>query len=46
VAVVPSTAPEEEPEMNQDDLFPPDGHRHWIFTGTLRDQKGQAGLSS
>ena len=21
--------------------FPPDGHRHWVFTGTLRDQKGQ-----
>ena len=21
--------------------FRPDGHRHWVFTGTLRDQKGQ-----
>jgi RNA-directed DNA polymerase len=21
--------------------FPPEGHRHWIFTGMLRDQKGQ-----
>ena len=21
--------------------FPRDGHRHWVFTGTLRDQKGQ-----
>src|SRR2546421_7085591 len=21
--------------------FPPDGPRHWIFTGTLLDQKGQ-----
>jgi RNA-directed DNA polymerase len=21
--------------------FPPDGHRHWIFSGTLLDQKGQ-----
>ena len=21
--------------------FPHDGHRHWVFTGTLRDQKGQ-----
>jgi RNA-directed DNA polymerase len=21
--------------------FPPDGHRHWVFTGTLRDHKGQ-----
>ena len=21
--------------------FPQDGHRHWVFTGTLRDQKGQ-----
>src|SRR5258708_4871912 len=21
--------------------FPPDGHRHWVFTGTLLDQKGQ-----
>ena len=21
--------------------FPPDGHRHWVFTGMLRDQKGQ-----
>jgi RNA-directed DNA polymerase len=21
--------------------FPPDGHRHWVFTGTLRDQRGQ-----
>jgi len=21
--------------------FPPDGHRHWVFTGTLFNQKGQ-----
>ncbi len=21
--------------------FPPDGHRHWVFTGTLRDHKGR-----
>ena len=21
--------------------FPPDGHRHWVFTGTLPSQKGQ-----
>ena len=21
--------------------FQPQGHRHWVFTGTLRDQKGQ-----
>jgi RNA-directed DNA polymerase len=21
--------------------FPPDGHRHWVFTGTLLNQKGQ-----
>ena len=21
--------------------FPPDGNRHWVFTGTLRDQEGQ-----
>src|SRR3954447_5163129 len=21
--------------------FPPDGHRHWVFTGTLWDRKGQ-----
>ena len=21
--------------------FPRDGHRHWVFTGMLRDQKGQ-----
>jgi len=21
--------------------FPPDGHRHWVFTGTLCDHKGQ-----
>ena len=23
--------------------FPPDGHRHWVFTGTLLNQKGQGG---
>jgi RNA-directed DNA polymerase len=23
--------------------FPQDGHRHWVFTGLLRDHKGQGG---
>ena len=41
VAMVPATAPEEEPEMDQEKYFPRDGHRHWVFTGMLRDQKGQ-----
>jgi RNA-directed DNA polymerase len=33
--------PEKSRKWIKETYFRRDGHRHWVFTGTLRDQKGQ-----
>ena len=33
--------PKKSRKWIKEKYFPPDGHRHWVFTGTLLDHKGQ-----
>jgi RNA-directed DNA polymerase len=33
--------PKKSRKWVKETYFPPDGHRHWVFTGTLFNQKGQ-----
>jgi hypothetical protein len=40
VVVIQATGGEAEPKPSKK-YFQQDGHRHWVFTGTLFDKKGQ-----